>query len=263
MHWSDLGIVLAARPHGESGTILELMTRDHGRHLGVVHGGRSRRMRPVLQAGNSVSANWRARLDEHLGQYVIEADSLRSARLIGSPMALYGLGALALHLRLLPERDPHPGLYEAASYLLDHLEEAALAPALFVRFEVMLLAELGFGLDLARCAATGRRDDLVFVSPKSGRAVSREAGEPYRPKLLELPDFLRRDDGPAPDGAALAAGFRLTGFFLDAHVYGPHGREIPAERARFVGQAAATRDEPASAMVQPTMRGDSRLDGEP
>ena len=260
VHWSDLGIVLAARQHGESGVILELMTRDHGRHFGVVHGGRSKRMRPVLQAGNTVSANWRARLDEHLGLYVVEADALRSARFIGSPLALYGIGALALHLRLLPERDPHPGLFEAASYLLDHLEEVALAPALFVRFELMLLAELGFGLDLAACAATGQRHELVYVSPKSGRAVSREAGEPYRARLLELPDFLKRDDGPPPDAAALASGFRLTGFFLDAHVYGPHGRGAPAERARFVGQAAATRGEPASAMVLPDTQTDSVRD---
>jgi DNA repair protein RecO (recombination protein O) len=191
VQWSDEGIVLGARSHGESSVILELMTREHGRHLGVVHGGRSRRMAPVLQAGNSVAATWRARLDEHIGHYAVEPDTLRSARLLASPMALYGVGALALHLRLLPERDPHPGLYAAAIFLLDHLDEASLAPALFIRFELMLLAELGYGLDLSGCAATGQPDDLHYVSPKSGRAVSRVAGAPYHDRLLPLPGFLR------------------------------------------------------------------------
>lgn len=250
MQWSDDGIVLGARAHGESSVILELMTREHGRHLGVVHGGRSKRLRPVLQPGNGVAATWRARLDEHIGQYVVEADAMRSARLIGSPLALYGVGALALHLRLLPERDPHPGLHAAAVFLLDHMDETALAPALFIRFELMLLAELGYGLDLSCCAATGQADDLVYVSPKSGRAVSRGAGAPYRDRLFALPAFLRGEaDLPHPDEAEIAAGFRLTGFFLETHVWAPQGRAAPDERSRFVAQA--TRVEPGSAMVPP------------
>ena len=262
MQWSDEGIVLGARAHGESSVILELMTREHGRHLGVVHGGRSRRMAPVLQAGNSVAATWRARLDEHIGQYAVEPDLVRSASLLGSPMALYGVGTLALHLRLLPERDPHPGLYAAALFLLDHLDEAALAPALFIRFELMLLAELGYGLDLSACAATGQADDLVYVSPKSGRAVSREAGAPYRERLLPLPGFLRGEtELPHPDDGELAAGFRLTGHFLDAHVWGPQGRNAPDERARFVAQAAsATQNKPGSVMVPSDLRRDSVRD---
>jgi DNA repair protein RecO (recombination protein O) len=204
MQWSDEGLVLGLRKHGESGVILELMTRAHGRHLGLVHGGRSHRLRPILQAGNSVHASWRARLDEHLGIYTVEADVLRAARFMGSPLALYGLGTMAALLRLLPERDPHRALYESAMVVAEHLDEPAVAPALFVRFELAVLAELGFGLDLASCAATGRDSDLIYVSPKSGRAVSAEAGEPYRAKLLSLPGFLRGDPVD-PSGARVRA----------------------------------------------------------
>src|SRR5215216_4393582 len=133
MQWSDEALVLGARRHGESAVILELMTRADGRHLGLVHGGRSKRLSPVLQPGNSVEAVWRARLDEHLGVFTIEGGATRSARLIGSAAALYGIGAMAALLRLVPERDPHPGLYEAAVALAERLDDAAMAPALFVR----------------------------------------------------------------------------------------------------------------------------------
>ena len=263
MHWSDEGIILGARPHGETSVILELMTRDHGRHLGVVHGGQSRRVRPVLQAGNGVAVTWRARLDEHLGHYTVEPERPRSATLIGSPLALHGLGTLALHLRLLPERDPHPALFEALGVLLDRLADRETSPALFVRFELMLLAELGYGLDLASCAATGTLQDLVYVSPKSGRAVCREAGEPYRGRLLPLPSFLLRD-ATARDGMPedVEDGFRLTEFFLAAHIYGPQGRALPEERARFVAEAAR-RQVASSGMVPAASPGDSGRNGTP
>jgi DNA repair protein RecO (recombination protein O) len=216
------------------------MTRDHGRHLGLVQGGRSRRMQPVLQAGNSVHAVWRARLDEQLGNYAIEGGALRAARYLGSPMALYGIATLAAHLRLLPDRDPHPALFDTASILADHLEDPQVAPALFVKFELMLLADLGFGLDLSKCASTGRTEDLIYVSPRSGRAVSREAGEPYRAKLFELPPFLRATPSDQqPEAAELAAGFQLTGHFLDAYIYEPRGKPQPDERRRFVALATA------------------------
>jgi DNA repair protein RecO (recombination protein O) len=240
LHWSDEGIVLGFRRQGESSVILELMTRDHGRHLGLVQGGRSRRMQPVLQAGNSVHAVWRARLDEQLGNYAIEGGSLRAARYLGSPMALYGIATLAAHLRLLPDRDPHPALFDTASILADHLEDPLVAPALFVKFELMLLADLGFGLDLSECASTGRTEDLIYVSPRSGRAVSREAGEPYGAKLFELPPFLRATPSDQqPEAAELAAGFQLTGHFLDAYIYEPRGKPQPDERRRFVALATA------------------------
>jgi len=240
MQWSDDGIVLGCRKHGESGVILELMTREYGRHLGLVHGGRSRRLQPVLQPGNTVHAVWRARLDEHLGTYAVEGGDLRSARLIASHLALYGVAAMAALLRLLPERDPHPGLFESATVLLEHLDAPTVAPGLFVRFEVAVLAELGFGLDLARCAATGAENDLVYVSPKSGRAVSAQAGEPYKTKLLALPRFLRRAPRPdpatqeAPSRDDIKAGFALTGYFLNLHVFEPSGTPPPEERDRFV-----------------------------
>ncbi len=242
MQWSDDALVLGARKHGESSVILELMTRAHGRHLGLVHGGRSKRLQPILQPGNSVHATWRARLDEHLGIYTVEAGELRSARFIDSPLALYGLGAMAALLRLLPERDPHPALYDTAAVLVEHLHEPDLAPALFVRFEVAVLAEFGFGLDLASCAATGQERDLVYVSPKSGRAVSAGAGEPYKDRLLSLPGFLRGGaivDPPGPD--EIRAGFALTEYFLRLRVFEPRGLEVPEERARFV--AAALKDD--------------------
>src|SRR5688500_18785469 len=157
MHWIDDGLILGARKYGESSVILELLTRAHGRHLGAEYGGRSKRLQPILQPGNTVSATWRARLDEHLGTFVVEGGELRSARFMNSPLALYGLGAMAALLRLLPERDPHPALYDTAMVLVEQLDEPDLAPALFVRFEVAVLSEFGFGLDLAACAATGQQ----------------------------------------------------------------------------------------------------------
>src|SRR5215207_11395935 len=166
MNWSNDGLVLGVRRHGESGVILELMTRDHGRHLGLVHGGRSKTLQPVLQPGNTVHATWRARLDEHLGAYQVEGLDLRAARLMGSSMALYGLATLAHLLRYFPERDPHFALFETLTVLVDHLDDPDLAPALFVRFELAILAEFGFGLDLSSCAATGSPNDLTYVSPK-------------------------------------------------------------------------------------------------
>lgn len=235
MQWADSGLVVGVRRHGETGAVLELLTRDHGRHLGLVHGGRSRRLQPVLQPGNTVHAVWRARLDEQLGTYAVEAETLRSPRLIASRVALYGLATLAALLRTLPERDPHPGLFAAAEALAEELDDPVLAPAAFVRFELDLLAELGFGLDLTSCAATGATADLAYVSPRSAQAVSRAAGAPYHDRLLRLPPFLTGTD-PAnrPSREDLAAGFALTGHFLEAYALGPRALALPPERARFV-----------------------------
>jgi DNA repair protein RecO (recombination protein O) len=238
MQWSDDGLVLGARRHGESGVILELLTRQHGRHLGLVHGGGSRKLRPVLQAGNSVRAVWRARLDEQLGSFAVEASEERSGRLMESALALAGLAAAAALLRLLPERDPHPALFEAAEELVDQLAIVPIAPALFVRFELIVLSEFGFGLDLATCAATGSSDNLLYVSPRTGRAVSGAAGEPYKDRLLPLPPFLRAGwNGPAPSPEEIEAGFALTELFLREHVFGPRGLPVPEERTRFVALA--------------------------
>ncbi|PSC03235.1 DNA repair protein RecO [Alsobacter soli] len=240
MEWRDEGIVIGVKRHGEGAALLELMTREHGRHLGLVRGGRSARMQPVLQAGNSVAVAWRARLDEHLGSFQVEPTAQRAARLMGSPAALYGLGVLGALVRLLPERDPHPGLYEGLEVIVNALDDPALAGPLVVRFELAILQELGFGLDLAQCAATGVRDNLAYVSPKTGRAVSAEAGGPWRDKLLPLPAFLHEGQGrqlPGPD--QLAAAFRLTGHFLNRHVYEPRGVPAPEVRAAFLAALLA------------------------
>ena len=248
MQWSDEGIVLGVRRHGEANAILELMTRAHGRHLGLVRGGAGSRLRPILQPGNSVGVVWRARLDEHLGHYAVEGLRLRAAALMGSAHATYGVTYLAALVRLLPERDPHPEVLDALETIVEHIDDPLTAAALMARFELELLAELGFGLDLSECAATGADTDLIYVSPKSGRAVSRVAGEPWRERLLPLPDFLlHADKAAAPSAADLADGFTMTGFFLMAHVLDPRGLAAPPERERFIASALQpSRNAPAA-----------------
>ena len=234
MDWRDEGIILGTRRHGETSAIVELMTREHGRHLGLVQGGRSHKMRPLLQAGNRVAAEWRARLDEHLGQYVLEPISFAAARLIESRLALSGLQLLASHLRLLPERDPHPQLFDTLAVILDCFEDPLLSGELIARFELRLLDELGFGLALDECAATGRRDELIYVSPKSGRAVCREAGLPYAMRMLNLPGFFARNPGCCASVEELESAWKLSGFFLARDVYGPRGVEPPDARSAFI-----------------------------
>ena len=233
MQWTDEGIVLGAKRHGEGNAILELMTRERGRHLGLVRGGSGSRLKPILQPGNSVTATWRARLDEHLGNYVVEALNLRAAGFFSSPHAIYGVGHLAALMRLLPERDPHLSLYESLDTIFSQLDDAARVAPMVVQFELQLLSEIGFGLDLERCVATGGSGDLVFVSPKSGRAVSRLAGEPWADKMLRLPAFLR-DRELVPTGPDLADGFALTGYFLTRYVLEPRGLALGDERAYFI-----------------------------
>jgi DNA repair protein RecO (recombination protein O) len=234
MQWTDEGIVLGSKRHGEANAILELMTRAHGRHLGLVRGGASSRLRPVLQPGNRVSSTWRARLDEHLGHYVVEGLDARAASFLPVPHALYGTTHLAALCRLLPERDPHPQIHAALEEVLDGLLDRRRAGAGVVRFELLLLAELGFGLDLSTCAASGAEDDLVYVSPKSGRAVSRQAGEPWKERLLLLPAFLREAVAGDPSPQDVADGFVLTGFFLARHVLEPRGLSLADARASFI-----------------------------
>jgi DNA repair protein RecO (recombination protein O) len=235
MEWSERGLILGLKKHGETSVILELMTRAHGRHLGVVRGGRSKTMQPVLQPGNEVEAVWRARLEEHLGLYAVEAATLRTDLLLSSPQSLHGVNWLAALLRLLPERDPHPHLFDKARVLLGQIA-TPLAPALFVHFELALLAELGFGLDLSECAATGSRDNLIYVSPKSGRAVSAEAGAPWAAKLLLLPKFLSEAPGAPASGQAIRDGFRLTEYFLMRDILAPRGKNLPNSRAAIIGR---------------------------
>jgi DNA repair protein RecO (recombination protein O) len=238
MEWRDEGIVLGLKKHGETSTIVELLTKAHGRHLGLVRGGRSARFQSLLQPGNSLDLVWRARLDEHLGTYVIEPLTLRAGRLIASALALNGLAYLGALLRLLPERDPHEGLYAALALIVDHLDSAEIAPALVARFETRILSECGFGLDLESCAASGSREELIYVSPKSGRAVSAAAGAQWRDKLLPLPAFLRGEEAGAPP-ADLADAFRLTGYFLERDLFAPRGLPMPDARRAFLAAARA------------------------
>ncbi len=232
MEWSDEGIVLAVRRHGETSAILSLLTAEHGRHAGLVRGGASRRMRGFLQPGNTVSATWRARLEEHLGAYVVEP--LHScAALYDRPGPLAALtAAMALLESTLPERSPHPEMYRSLGVLLGALERPDWAET-YVRWELLLLADLGFGLDLESCAATGANDGLAFVSPKSGRAVSLSAGEKWRDRMLPLPRFLSPEGGAA-DARQVVDGLRLTGWFLERHVFEPHDRRSPDARERLV-----------------------------
>ncbi len=233
MQWTDEGIVLGVKRYGETSVILELMTLERGRHLGLVRGGAGSRLRGVLQPGNSLRATWRARLDDHLGNYAVEGINLRAAAFLGAAHAVHGVTHLAALCRLLAEREPHARIHAALEAILDCLDDAAAVAPLIAHFELDFLAELGFGLDLYSCAATGATDDLIYVSPRSGRAVSRAAGEPYRDKLMRLPAFLHTDAEKA-SAADLADAYALTGFFLERHAFAPRGLAVPDARARFV-----------------------------
>lgn len=238
MQWQDEGLVIGVRRHGETAVILELMTQAHGRHFGLVRAGAGRALRSVLQPGNSVEAVWRARLEQHLGAYTVEPLRSRAARLIDHGYALHGVAHLCALLRLLPERDPHGDLFAMAEVIADRLDSLDVAPALMARFELALLAALGFGLDLDSCALTGAQEELDYVSPKSGRAVSRAASAPWREKLLPFPRFLRDAATVRPDAAELSAAFRLTGHFLARDVFAPRGAPMPQARALYVGAVA-------------------------
>ena len=233
MDWRDEGIVLSFRKHGESAVIAHLLTQHHGRHAGLVRGGNSTKMRGVLQQGNELSVQWRARLEDHLGSFAIEFQEGHAARVLSDPGRLSAmLSACALVDLCLPEREPHPDIFATLRALLLALPDAAWA-AEYVAWELSLLAELGFGLDLSMCAASGATTDLIYVSPKSGRAVSAAAGENYKDKLLPLPQFLVGKEVVEPRD--IADGLRLTGYFLDRHVLAPNAKLLPDARARIAG----------------------------
>lgn len=231
MRWQDEAIVLSARPHGETAAIVQLLTRYQGRHAGLVRGGQSARVRGVYQSGNRVAATWSGRLPEHLGTLECELVDAHAATVLDDPDRLAALAsATAVCEGAMPERQPHPACYEGLLALFEALESEHWAEV-YVRWELALLAELGFGLDLSSCAAGGDNDQLAYVSPRSGRAVSLSAGTPYREKLLTLPAFLvGRSEGGS---AEVAEGLALTGFFLERHLFHPHDKALPAARRRL------------------------------
>lgn len=239
MEWRDEGLLLAARPHGETSMIAEVLTAERGRHLGLVRGGASKRRAAEMQPGAQLSVQWRGRLDDHLGVMRVEPIRLRAGAVLDDPLALAAMRAACAQLcAYLSEREPQPGLYAPTIRLFDAFSQPETWPALYAQWELTLLETLGFGLDLSSCAATGQTQELVWVSPKSGRAVSRGAGAPYADKLLALPAFLRLG-GPAPAPAAdFAAALRLTSHFL-SHWAAP-ALELegpPAARARLADLA--------------------------
>ncbi len=234
MRWADDGIFLLGRPHGESSVIADIFTRQNGRARGLVKGGRSRQIRPILQTGNGLKVEWRARLDDQLGVYTAELTEATASRVLDDKLSLAGVTALAGLLQILPERDPYPRLFDAAETCLKTAGEMRF-PASFIRFELRFLDELGFGLNLTTCAATGRTDDLAYVSPKSGQAVSREAGEPHRDRLLALPAFLKSaQGGDPPCDSDLFSAFAMTGYFLSAHVFTETKKPVPKAREEFI-----------------------------
>lgn len=232
MQWDGEGLIIGVRRHGESSVIAEVMVAGRGRQLGLIRGGRSSRLAATLQPGNSVQVTWRARLEEHLGTFQLELLEARAATLIADRLRLYASQLVCEHLHLLPERESNDRLLAQAVRIMD-LDDTPLAlGAAVAHYELAFLEELGFGLDLTSCAATGVTSDLTHVSPKTGRAVSRAAAEPYLNRLLRLPPFLIGTGEPTPEDVADA--FRLTGHFLDMHVWMPRQAEPPAIRDTFV-----------------------------
>lgn len=243
MQWIDRGIILGTRKIGETGVLVEVFTQKHGRSKAMVYGGTSKSKVALLQGGNSVHVNWRARLDEQLGYYQIEPITMRSADLVAAPQMLYGFMSLAALLRYLPERDPHETLFDIIEAALEHLGERIISALLFLRLELSFLSEIGFGLDLSACAVTGKQENLIYISPRTGRAVSAEAGEPYKERLLSLPPFLlnphmlQDDFSLSVPPEDIRVGFSVTEHFLRRSVFESRGYECPRERERFIALA--------------------------
>lgn len=233
MQWEAEALVLAARAHGESSAIVDVFSREHGRFAGLVRGGNSRRLRPVLQPGNMVTATWRARLSEHLGIMTVDAGRAYAAEALSDRKLLAGLTSLCALMQVTPERQAYPRLYQTVQIVLAAMEDDALWPVLLARFEMALLEEIGFGLDLSCCAATGVIEQLEYVSPRSGRAVSREAAQPYLDKMFVLPQFLL-DPAADADAEDVKTAMQLTGHFLERRVYLPNGIKMPPARERLM-----------------------------
>jgi len=240
MEFHEEGFVLSARAHGDTGVVVDLLTESHGRRAAYVAGGASRKMKPFLQAGARVIVDYRARTSDHLGSARLEAVGEGPSALFDDPLALTGLAAAsAVAQGALPEREPHPGAFLAFEAMMGAFAVPDVWPAIFVRFEAGLLEDLGFGLDLSACAATGTMDDLIYVSPRTGRAVSRDAGAPYADKMLKLPPFLLGAQAGLGAGD-VGAGLDLTGHFLEQFVFHPQNRPLPQARAWMVDRLRET-----------------------
>ena len=240
MEWQDQGIVLSSRRHGETSAVVSVLTRENGVHSGLVRGGWGRRSRHMVEPGNRVHARWRGRLAEHLGSYTLEVERSFSATLMTEPMYLSAMtSALALSVGSMAEREAHPQAFDGLSALLGILDSHAGPPewqSAYVKWEMGLLGELGYGLDFTKCAATGGTEDLIYVSPKSGRAVSKAAGEPYKNSILPLPEFMKVPGGVAASVDDIISGLRLSGHFLERHVFNMGGRHLPQARGRFIAR---------------------------
>lgn len=238
MEWNDTGTVLSTRRHGETSAIVEVFTQDHGLHAGVVRGASSRKVAPTLQPGSHVALTWRARLEDHLGSFSIEPLKSRAAAVMSGRRELAGLNAVtALLVFALPEREPHPKLYERTMTLLDMIGETEAWPLAYLHWELGLLEEMGFGLDLSSCAVTGVTEGLIYVSPKSGRAVSQVGAGEWKDRMLPLPDCLRLTQQGSPEEMTQA--LRTTGYFLTNWLAPALGdKDLPVARQRLVDQFA-------------------------
>lgn len=245
MDWRDVGIITSGRRHGEGSAIISVLTASHGRHSGLVRGGGSRQKRAGLQPGTIVSVHWSARLEDQLGSLRCEALESSAAALMDDPDRLAALASICALLDwALPERQAYPTMYDATVALLAALHGETWLAA-YIHWELILLEETGFALDLTTCAATGRTDDLVWVSPRSGRAVCGEAGAPYADRLLALPAFLL-PDGDLPtldDTTVLIEGLKLSGYFLHHRVEVPQGRPVPDARSRLIERIGRRHEE--------------------
>ena len=233
MNWNSEGYVLSVRKHGETSAIIDVLTPDYGRHLGLVRGGISRKIRPILQPGNKINVEWSARLSEHLGSFTVEPFVSKAAQIMEDRLSLSALNSLcAMARECLPEREAHLDVYQAFGVVLNNLGIHEIWPALYIKWESGLLSAMGYGLDLKCCAATGSKDNLTHVSPRSGRAVSAEAAKPYADKLFLLPEFLISNSSFSPDD--LQAGLELTGFFLETRLQWGVNKTLPDERRRMI-----------------------------
>lgn len=234
MIWTDHAIVLSTRKHGENSVIANVLTREHGRHAGLVRGGAGKRLSPLLQPGNLLRVEWKGRLDEHLGTFQVEMEESYSAKAMTNRDMLIKLNLVcAMCESCLPERQHIDGLFGSTLLLFSILEESRLWPEVYQNWELGLLNELGYGLDLTACAATGQTGDLIYISPKSGKAISRDAGEPYKNKLFPLPYHLLVDE-VMPTKNDLLATLKITEHFIERFILTPVGKKIPSARQRFI-----------------------------